>query len=263
MINRGPHESLDLGETGGSIHIGGCGAHYPRKDAFGDTLPQPDFCHLGLIGPQTLAVLETTAKSNPNLNMVVDVVGFEGAWFDPYDVEGYLKEKGIHLDSSSSFVEVETSIFPATPESSSTLSSSISVPDTPPPSTMPDAGFSLEFDELAPSNVGYSDAGTGSFLNFIHPTVIQQNMLSQARPSWTGQGVTATTSDGAMGWQDPFDFAPALRGPRPDFHHRPSQRRFIDVDNFIRSLMSFGICLGKTPGFRKQDVDRALNMALC
>ena len=83
MINRGPHESLDLWETG-SIHIGGCGAHYPRKDAFGHTLPQQNFCNLGLIGPQTLSVLETTAKSNPNLNMVVDVIGFEGTWFDPY-----------------------------------------------------------------------------------------------------------------------------------------------------------------------------------
>ena len=85
LINRGSHESLDLWETA-SIHIGGCGAHYPRKDAFGNTLPRRSFCNLGLIGPQTLSVLETTAKSNPNLNMVVDVIGFEGMWFDPYGV---------------------------------------------------------------------------------------------------------------------------------------------------------------------------------
>ncbi|KAI7665351.1 hypothetical protein KC322_g16844, partial [Hortaea werneckii] len=258
LINRGSHESLDLWETA-SIHIGGCGTHYPRKDAFGNTLPRQNFCNLGLIGPQTLSVLETTAKSNPNLNLVVDVIGFEGKWFDPYDVEGYLKEKGIHLDSSSSFVEVEVPIYPATPESSSTLSS-VSVPDTPPPSTMTNAGLSLDFDDLAHSNVGYSDADTGSFLNFIHPTSTHQNMLSQVRPHWNEQGAIAT-SDGAMGWQDPFDFDIALSGTRQDFR-QPSQRRLIDVDKFIRTLMSFGICLGKSPGFRKHDVDRALSMAL-
>lgn len=83
MINRGPHESLDPWETA-SIHIGGCGAHYPRKDAYGNTRPRQNLCNLGLIGPQTLSVLETTAKSNPNLNMVAEVIGFEGKWFDPY-----------------------------------------------------------------------------------------------------------------------------------------------------------------------------------
>lgn len=151
------------------------------------------------------------------------------------DVEGYLKEKGIHLDSSSSVVEVEVPIHPATPESSSTLSS-VSVPDTPPPSTMTNAGLSLDFDDLALSNVGYSDADTGSFLNFVHPTSTHQNMLSQVRPHWNGQGATATADD-AMGWQDPFDFDTALSGTRQDFH-RPSQRRLIDVDRFIRSKLT-------------------------
>ncbi|KAI7540058.1 hypothetical protein KC331_g9385, partial [Hortaea werneckii] len=258
MMNQGPHESLDLWESA-KIHIGGCGAHYPRKDAYGNPLPRQNLCNLGLIGPQTLSVLENTAKTNPDLNMVVDVIGFEGKWFDPYDVEGYLQERGIYMDSSSSFVEAGIPLTPATPESSSSLSS-VTMPGTPLPSTMTNAGFGPELDEPALSNVGYSDADTGSFLNFIHPVSNHQSMLSQARPHWNGQGATAT-SDGATGWQDAFNYDTALSGQRHGFH-QPSQRKLVDVDKFIRTLMSFGICLGKSPAFRKPDVDRALSIAL-
>lgn len=156
------------------------------------------------------------------------------------DVEGYLEEKGIYMDSSSSFVEVEVPLTPATPESSSTLSS-VTMPGTPLPSTMTNADFGPELDELALSNVGYSDADTGSFLNFIHPVSAHQSMLSQVRPHWNGQGATAT-SDGAMGWQDPLTFDTALSGHGHDFH-QPSQRRLMDVEKFIRSKPLRCFCL--------------------
>lgn len=159
------------------------------------------------------------------------------------DVEGYLQEKGIYMDSSSSFIEVEIPLAPATPESSSTLSS-VTMPGTPLPSTMTNAGLGPELDELALSNVGYSDADTGSFLNFIHPVSNHQSMLSQGRPHWNGQAATAT-SDGAMGWQDPLNFDPALNGQRHDFH-QPSQRRVIDVDKFIRSKQTYTAFVSKT-----------------
>ena len=42
---------------------------------------------------------------SPPIEAVIE--GFEGEWFDPYDIEGYLAEKGMHVDPTASFAEVE------------------------------------------------------------------------------------------------------------------------------------------------------------
>lgn len=119
MLERGPHESLDQDTP--LIHVGGAGTHYPRRRAFGrfssSSVPQQQqqqqeekkgSCwHMGIIGPQNLALLENAAKENIAVDMTVEIAGFQGEWFDPYDVEGYLEEKGIVLDPASSFAAVE------------------------------------------------------------------------------------------------------------------------------------------------------------
>lgn len=129
MLERGPHESLDQDTP--LIHVGGAGTHYPRRRAFGhfSSCPVPqqqqqqqqrkkkekkDSCwHMGIIGPQNLALLENAAKDNIAVDMTVEIAGFEGEWLDPYDVEGYLEEKGILLDPASSFAAVEVLLPPS------------------------------------------------------------------------------------------------------------------------------------------------------
>lgn len=128
MLERGPHESLDQDTP--LIHVGGAGTHYPRRRAFGHFSSSPvpqqqqqqqrkkkekkDSCwHMGIIGPQNLALLENAAKDNIAVDMTVEIAGFEGEWLDPYDVEGYLEEKGILLDPASSFAAVEVLLPPS------------------------------------------------------------------------------------------------------------------------------------------------------
>lgn len=188
MLARGPHESLDFWEAP-LIHVGGAGTHYPRRDQYGNPQPRKLSYNLGLIGPQTLALLEDAARNSLSTDMTVEVAGYEGEWFDPYDVEGYLEEKGIHIDPSSSFAEAEIED-PISPSSSSTLSSGRS-PATSyaevqlvDPSTTFDAEQTLQpslldgdtdtmkWDDLVSttlSGVGYSDALTGSWMNFLEP----------------------------------------------------------------------------------------------
>ncbi|KAK4542776.1 hypothetical protein LTR36_006152 [Oleoguttula mirabilis] len=198
MLARGPNESLDFWEAP-LIHVGGAGTHYPRRDQFGNPQPRKSSYNLGLVGPQTLALLEDAARNNLSTDMTVEIAGYEGEWFDPYDVQGYLEEKGIHIDPSSSFAEAEIEDTPTTPDSVTTLSSRQS-PTTPLadfPIMEPPVSFNVEqqlelnlhdastdaikWDDLMSTNftgVGYSDALTGSWMNFLEP----------------GQGVNGTTT---------------------------------------------------------------------
>jgi hypothetical protein len=54
-----------------------------------------------------LNLLENVVQSRPGAEVSVEIEGFEGEWFDPYDVEGYLESRGIHIDPTVSFVEAE------------------------------------------------------------------------------------------------------------------------------------------------------------
>jgi hypothetical protein len=96
LLTRGPHESLEFWEAP-LIHVGGAGTHYPRRDPFGNMLPKKNVrtlpfrglsvwmltmalqqsYNLGLIGPQTLALLENAAKNNVSTDMTVEIAGYE------------------------------------------------------------------------------------------------------------------------------------------------------------------------------------------
>jgi hypothetical protein len=69
--------------------------------------PRKEPWNLGIVSPQALATLEDAAKSGLSVDMTVEIAGYEGEWFDPYDVEGYLAEKGISLDPASPFAVIE------------------------------------------------------------------------------------------------------------------------------------------------------------
>lgn len=189
LLDRGPHENLHTNIP--LIHVGGAGTHYPRRDPFGNLQPKKESWNLGVVGPQTLALLENAARDNLTTDMTVDISGFEGEWFDPYDVEGYLNEKGIYIDPSSSFAEAEVYVWPAAPSTASTFSSATS-PKTPdaaragrdsgiPPRPFDNEQFEFlsrfdampdevnEFTTMNLTDIGFSDTSTGSWMNFLQP----------------------------------------------------------------------------------------------
>lgn len=146
--------------------------------------------------------------------MTVEIAGFEGEWFDTQDVQGYLEEKGIYIDPGASFAEAEMIEWPSASGSVSTASS-VANPLTPPGKGMPFSPFDAQLLQTVndPNNgftqwsnfasatlpgVGFSDAHTGSFMNFLYPG---ETMKEFDRNASTAQALTTNTTI-------PMDFVP-------------------------------------------------------
>jgi hypothetical protein len=107
MLSRGVNEDLDFWETP-FIHLGGAGTHYPRKDANGNIIPKKNNWTVMQIGPleRKMVRVENVADGRSEYLTDMDLTGFEGEWFDAYDVQGYLEERwGCRLDPKSSYAE--------------------------------------------------------------------------------------------------------------------------------------------------------------
>lgn len=195
ILDRGLDDPLEFWDAP-LLHIGGAGTHYPLRGrpSVAQDQQRPKF-HLGTIGPQILNLLDNVVQARPAAEISVEIEGFEGTWFDPYDVEGYLESKGIHIDPTVSFVEAEVTDPP--PAESSTASShssthTASMPQTKTTSPTWDNEQWSEMQRLEADmvrwqdmdnvqlsglgNVGFSDANTGSWMNFQSGDQNQQKM---------------------------------------------------------------------------------------
>lgn len=195
VLARGLDDPLDFWEAP-LLHIGGAGTHYPTRGR--PFSANKSKFHLGMIGPQMLNLLEDVVQARPATDISVEVEGFEGTWFDPYDVEGYLESKGVTIDPSVSFVEAE--ITEPSAESSTVSSrssartSSANQSKTNTPLWDPEQWSEMQrldadmvqwqdMDNVQLNglgNVGYSDVNTGSWMNFQSVDPNQQKSASTA-----------------------------------------------------------------------------------
>jgi hypothetical protein len=278
VLDRGLDDPLDFWEAP-LLHIGGAGTHYAtRRRPLSAHKQRPKY-NIGMIGPQMLNLLDDVVQARPATDISVEVEGFEGTWFDPYDVEGYLESKGVIIDPSVSFVEAEITESSAESSTASSRSSArtSSVPQskTNTPFWNPEQWSEMQrlssdmvqwqdIDNVQLNglgNVGYSDADTSSWMNFQHVDLSQQKAAS------TG----ASFDPLAMHGFDPL-------APRYEQAAAPQKKVvIIDVAKFVKGkwkiynpghvegtltwhsvLTVTGVCLGRTPGFKQKDVDRAL-----
>lgn len=215
LLDRGPDDGLDSGLP--MVHIGGAGTHYSRIDKFGVLQPRRQSESLGVIGPQALAVLEHAVRDNLATDLTVEIAGFEGEWFDPYDVEGYLAEKGIFIDPLSSFAEADIDRIASSPTKSSPPSSagmtlSPELQDSMTPDNVSVSPVQLEpfsnhhsnssewIDIPMPmmTDVGFSDVSTGSWMNFLLPGEAIKHLSNQTQwdASVSSQYVSADLMSG-------------------------------------------------------------------
>lgn len=107
--------------------------------------------------------------------MTVEIAGYEGEWLDPGDVQGYLEERGIFIDPSSTFVEAEITLDPhdSTTAGSSATALTPQLLDGVDTTTSSLNADNSQWDDLFAgaglTNVGFSDVQTGSFMNFLQP----------------------------------------------------------------------------------------------
>ncbi|KAK4504088.1 hypothetical protein PRZ48_005003 [Zasmidium cellare] len=282
LLDRGPHENLHTNVP--LIHVGGAGTHYPRRDPFGNMQPKRESWNLGVVGPQTLALLENAARDNLTTDMSVDIVGFEGEWFDPYDVEGYLHEKGIFIDPSSSFAEAEVYANPAASSTTSTFSSATSpkTPDAtrgardsgpPRPFDQDQLEFLSRYDALPGevndfttmnlTDIGFSDASTGSWMNFLQPGQGTKNHQAPvvdpsltAMNTWEGSHSTEFLQDSSTSRLGMFN-----KPANGQSNLQEKKVIIIDVSKLVKVLTVSGVCIGRGPGFKRRDVDRALALS--
>lgn len=88
------------------FYFGRAGMHYPCKDDYGNVIFPPNMHPPEMaMGPLPFHLAERP-HNHKSVDDMVDAIGFGGDWFDCNDIEGYLKDKGIHVASDSTTVDV-------------------------------------------------------------------------------------------------------------------------------------------------------------
>ncbi|EAS28966.3 uncharacterized protein CIMG_07712 [Coccidioides immitis RS] len=224
------------------FYIGKAGMHYPYQDEFGNVIFPPNMHPPErAFGPLPFHNAERPHQFK-SLDELIEAIGFGGDWFDCHDVEGYLLEKGIKLSSLSSYVLVPPSAIAARISNASSPSTNSSIGSQ----VTAASPCSATLDDPA-SQAGFATAANNPISQTYYP--FQNEVCSQMMH--------------LLG----LDYDPSLRsnGPpqqtiSPSFDSTPSL--ILDVDKFVTQLSRRGVCLGRAPGFRKHDVDAALQAAV-
>ncbi|KAG9671581.1 hypothetical protein KCU95_g17490, partial [Aureobasidium melanogenum] len=238
------------------IHVGGAGTHYPRPPEEGGLSYQsPTSWAVTAVGPHKIG--GSTIEEALTAEMLLrGVMGMDGEWFDAYDVEGYLAEKGIYLDPSATYAEIEL------PEEES-ISPESSV-GTPP-----------------------MDPITARVQNLVASEPVSRPSHSTYYPGLPNVGymppemnnIPPRRSD--PGWQPHFELPVDERrstlplvgqqyGTMPmtenmyayAFQPVRKSRFTIDVGKFVEQMYLSGTCLMRAPGYRRKDIDIALRRAI-
>ena len=354
ILTKSTSESLEFWQTP-MIRLGGAGTHYPRLIEDGTPYVPPNSYDVHHVAPNTnLIQLRSVDDGSVYCDMLIDISGYEGEWFDPTDVEGYLASKGILIDPQLSFADCQIleSDLPELSQSpqESEATSSLSNPTTPPlQDNMQryslDAGSSdlsaSFFNELNNDNMTSVSPGPQdlfppgfdpvTFTTEAFETLSKPLPAAQSPAADSTGGPQSTTPNSLMppkyfldhtidtffanfvpnpisldsstdihtgfdsvdfdnipmneqnnwGFQagDAFNAATAesegmeieevterrnvgVRGGEGEKAVARTRNVTIDVTRLIEELLKGGVCLGRAPGFRKKDVDRAIEVAM-
>ncbi|KAH7079980.1 hypothetical protein BKA63DRAFT_232196 [Paraphoma chrysanthemicola] len=289
MLSRSVNEDLDFWETP-FIHLGGAGTHYPRKDASGNPLARKNLWTIRQIGPleKHMVRLENVADGRWQELDDVDLSAFEGQWFDAHDVQGYLEEHwNCRPNPKSSFAEciIEEDVVPEpssanhlgqhdtsgrrasdasdTPElvhsttSSSTASSTTNSGNNPADLyKVPDPPFGLDMSYEAPQ---YSH-GAHDFSKFSHIDLSFDQTLGLDLAPGFDYGFPADNGFDEMNMG--MDLMGNTREVLPVVRQRRKKTAVLQLNILIDEIIKHGVCLGRAPGFRRKDVDMAVQKAL-
>ncbi|KAG5209590.1 BZIP family transcription factor [Trichophyton interdigitale] len=231
LLQRTANEPLEFVEKP-HFCLGGAGMHYPRRDGLGNNMFPPNMQSLDRVLGTLLSQMGESEKFS-TVQEFIEKMGLGGTWFDCHDVEGYLKTKGIHLGSLSTFIEIPSSLV----ANSRKLLASNKL--TQPLRSQPNA-------QNATSSIEASYPPLKHSSDYLGPSSSSSNMRplgldSQFLPPTPAIDQTVNIST---------------------VTHRP-RTVILDVEKFTTQLASRSTCLGRAPGFRKQDVHAAINASIC
>lgn len=297
LLRHGTDESLDC--WGAPLHhFGGAGTHFPRKNADGSIIPMPSSWNVKRIGPLPSEHMpaEDVSNAKGSQDLHIDITGYEGEWFDPYDVQGYLEqEKGCHINPRDSFAEVEVEVDEATNMTelgsfvhmnsanwdvlSGLLTDTTSDQSTPVPNLAPvfPPGETFGLNNMDITNFsGLDHFNENQASDMFNPQLDPQtssgfeNTANAAMPDFN------TSSFGYI--PNPGLDMLGTNAELPGVKQKRKQTAWVDVSKLIdgkfavcvllprtdvaSELLQRSICLGRAPGFRRKDVDIAFQASL-
>ncbi|KAF2182523.1 hypothetical protein K469DRAFT_224161 [Zopfia rhizophila CBS 207.26] len=301
LLSRGTDEELDCWQTP-FIHLGGAGTYYPRKDAEGNILRLPNSWNVRSIGPQKMIRAENAVDPSQSYDLEVDLTGFEGEWFDAYDVQGYLeKEKGCYINPRDTFaqvyIEVEDDTSAGLPSLSYSkdinlnlelpdphsnyesrspiLSNASSSTDTISSQSTPGTGIAQLDPILAASTRSDTpfglDMGVGNFngfgkLNDIDTAAMFEQPLGLDLAPWFDPNLVTTMAGFGNSFGDIANLGMDLMGsevePIPIVKQKQKKAVCVDVSKLVDEIVKHAVCLGRAPGFRRKDIDMAFKASL-
>ncbi|TPX18673.1 uncharacterized protein E0L32_002530 [Thyridium curvatum] len=207
------------------------------------------------VGPFTRAAEEAREKHLDG-RMHITVPGFQGDFFDSDEVELSLLRRGVYINPSQDFVrvEVDLSLFGDVPDQVVELG----VSDMSSGNAMP-SGPSFSGTCAAPLDPSHQFAGGMEASNMLS---VDSSMIDMMLP--------ATSLDIDEGFAEMFTIPNplgagndgAVPGTAPRHAQGIKRVVILDVNLFVRELAGRVICLGRTPGWRPGDVNRAFRMAI-
>ncbi|KAH0542974.1 hypothetical protein FGG08_002662 [Glutinoglossum americanum] len=282
MLAKSTKESLEYSQAP-FLHIGGAGFHYPRKGASRNprTMRTDLTLPVRSIGPMALALSEGAREKGITPEEMISLVGLDGEWFDPLDVEGYLREKGFVFPGESSFAEIEVSspgasdtasamMTPLSPTLSGGNSGNNSSTNSHPSPSELSASYNQDFDfhnDILFAGGAAMDPFTGASMIPENDSYFNPNVEKPLRRD--GDGMFPPP-------MDPFGFGGGhhmqnnanvtsiphiLNGNAAAGMGKRKRIVSIDISVLVNELINRGRCLGKAPGFRKKDVDEAIRIA--
>lgn len=226
-------ESLELWRAA-DRHVGGAGLHYPRTSPDGDdSVTTPVGADRARMLPRQSLTPQTPMPDWMTVDQIIQYTGFQGEWFDPNDVEQYLKSKGVIVNANSSWAELDGTGVPTLEEAR--IVAGLDSFSSSAPGTEAESSESSEFlfaSEPSLHGVGdvVADASTDVDLSMqfetwsTGPVISNHNLLIGDKYSITGA----------------------------------ASKKKLDVENFIRAIIEQAFCLGRTPGWRKEAIDSAI-----
>jgi len=226
------------------VNVGRAGTFYPMRDGDVDEELMPKIRTGYSMGPFSESIAQAQDEFLDD-NMRCNIPGFEGEFFDANDVEGYLRGRGLDISPSADLVTAQLDLSSLV-EAKSPKSTSGSSVSTVSPRTPKSPLTNLLTDPAKFSNACKPD------INAIFP-------LGFA--SWDGD---VPANDGSN--IDPIFYTmtePNSGRASPDITGGSSrsgekQTIIINVQTLLSEIISRGVCLGRTPGFRPSDVNAAL-----
>ncbi|KAL6171247.1 hypothetical protein ACJQWK_04184 [Exserohilum turcicum] len=280
VISRNIDEDLDWWDSP-FIHLGGTGTHYPRRDAAGNVLQIKNGWTIEQLGLANKRVHKVQSTEDGRGHLTgVDLHGFEGEWFDSHDVQGYLEERyACRLNPRSTFAEClidieedePTGSHTSTsrqPSESDTKLSSTSHSYTNPATSCASTHASESLYNGNANNALDLDMGLdhdsvpkypGGFPKLVdHDISFDQTLGLDLAPSFdygfaSNNGFTTDAGMGIMG-----ENLEGLQGAK----QARKRSAWLDVTRLIYEIIRGGVCLGRAPGFRREDIDRAVKAAL-